>query len=176
VAFTSGCGDDGDSGASQRPSATATSESTTQELEAAEEQPAADPRVGGYRVACRTKTLKVEFSPDDGARFAGSGGDLTYSDALRTAPLYQYAKDCTRAGLKDGKVVEPYEIVEEAVKLRCQSPATIDFSGRAAAFDGRSGYEVSAAQAGTPRYFVKTHWEPHGAAYLLYSPKYCERS
>ena len=69
---------------------------------------------------------------------------------------------------------EPYDVVTDDVTLRCEAATTIDLSGRAGIFDNRSGYELSAAPAGSAEFFVKTHYELRGGpAYLIFSPKQC---
>ena len=127
-------------------------------------------------MACKATSLTIEFSPDSGASFSGDGKELTHSGALRTSGVYEFASGCTPAGTKGGTVATPYEVTSEEVTLTCEAPKAIDLSGRAAIFDGGSGYELSAAPAGSSEYFVKTHYELRGGpAYVIYSPEQCAR-
>ena len=127
-------------------------------------------------MACKATSLTIEFSPESGASFIGDGKDLTHSGALRTSGVYEFASGCSPAGTKGGAVAMPYEVTSKDVTLTCKTPKAIDLSGRAAIFDGRSGYELSAAPAGSSDYFLKTHYELRGGpAYVIYAPELCTR-
>ena len=181
VATTAACGggDDSESVGAEADVSTQAAPATTSTAAAAATDPAEaapDPAVGGARVACPTTSVTIEFAPDVGASFSAGADDLTHSGALRTSGVYEFASGCSPAGTKGGVVTTPYEVVSEEVTLRCESPKAIDLSGRAAIFDGRSGYELSAAPAGSSEFFVKTHYELRGGpGYLLYSPERCTR-
>lgn len=165
-------GGDGETTASTQtaPTTTSTAAATTAE------EAAPDPAVGGARVACARTSLTIEFAPDSGASFSADAEELTHSGALRTSGVYEFASGCTPAGTKGGTVATPYEVVREDVTLTCEATKAIELSGRAAVFDGRSGYELSAAPAGSSEFFVKTHYELRGGpAYVIYSPALCTR-
>lgn len=174
--LASSCGGDDDetTGAPEGAGApmTATSE-TTVEPEPVE----VDGTVGGARVACpAAKTFIVEYSPGSGANFQAEGAELTRSLRLRTGPsIYEYAAaGCIPAGSEGGTLIEPYEVATDAITLECRASKNVELSGRADLFDGQPGYEISAALAGTPDFFLKTHWEPRAkSGYVAYSPKYC---
>lgn len=168
------CGGDDNGGAEAAPGVQAETSAAPATTEKAEDP---DPTVGGARVACPTKTVTVEFSPDGGVAFSAEGV-LATSGKLRTESAFEFAEGCSPAGdewrNRGGAVAEPFEVVEEEVTLNCTAPTTIDVSGRAAIFDNKSGYELSAAPAGSSSYFVKAHYEPRGGtAYLLYAPDKC---
>lgn len=177
LGFLSACGGgDGDNGDATPTVETETATAQPAEEETTEETEAPDPAVGGAGVACRTKEITIEFAPDGGATLSAGGAVLTTSARLRTAPLYGFAEGCTRTGPKDGTVAEPFEVVEEEVTLSCSATNNIEIAGRAAVFDGKSGYELSAAAEGSSSFFVKTHYEVRGgSAYLLYAPASCDR-
>lgn len=164
------CGGDDNGGAEATPSVPAETSAAPAPTEKAE---APDPTVGGARVACPTKRITVEFSPDGGVAFSAKGV-LATSGKLRTESVYRFAEGCSPAGTEGGTVAEPFEVVEQEVTLNCTAPKTIEVSGRAAVFDNKSGYELSAAPAGSSSFFVKAHYEPDGTAYLLYTPDKCD--
>jgi hypothetical protein len=167
------CGGDDDNSSAD---ATPTLQTETTAVPATTEKAdAPDPTVGGARVACPTRTVTVEFASDSGAAFSADGV-LATSAKLRTEPVYGYAEGCKPAGNEGGTVAEPFEVVEEQVTLTCTASTNIEIAGRAAIFDNKPGYELSAAAAGSTSFFVKTHYELRGGtAYLLYAPNSCER-
>jgi hypothetical protein len=180
VAIAAACGgDDGEStgGDAETAASTQAAPATTSTAAATTaEEEAPDPAVGGARVACGATSLTIEFAPDSGASFSTNDEELTHSGALRTSGVCEFATGCTPAGTDGGTVATPYEIVSEEVTLTCEAGKAIELSGRAAIFDGRSGYELSAAPAGSSEFFVKTHYELRGGpAYVIYAPARCTR-
>ena len=181
VALLSACGGDDEVEVSQPREGTAAAATTESGATTSEHAAGAvDANAGGVRVACGTKSLTVEFSSESGAYFSAGAKELTSSRGLRTSSaVFEFAAGCRRAGdpNQGGTVPEPFEVETAAVTLQCEQSKTIDLSGRAGIYDGKSGYEISAAPAGSSEFFVKTHWELGGGdAYIIYSPEHCRPS